>query len=77
MAAPGAIVISVTVAGDDFLRPWGADAGMGVAPNGMLQVSLALLVGTWVLALVRLARTWRDAKPVALREDRPVRRVAA
>ncbi len=51
--------------------------GTAVAQTGMLSLSLSLLVGTWVLALVRLARTWRDTPAVPLIESRPIHRLAA
>lgn len=35
----------------------------------MLEASLILLLGTWVLAFVRVAKTWRDTPPVALIEE--------
>jgi hypothetical protein len=41
----------------------------------MLQLSLALLVGTWALALYRLAKTWRDQPPVPFEEATPVTRI--
>lgn len=43
----------------------------------MLQLSLALLVGTWALALYRLARTWRDQPAVPLEEPATITRLAA
>lgn len=44
----------------------------------MLEASLILLLGTWVLAFVRVAKTWRDTPPVALAESTAtVHRLAA
>ena len=43
----------------------------------LLEISLLALVGTWCLALGRLARTWRDAQPVALTEGAEIRLFAA
>ncbi len=51
----------------------------GCSFRGMLEASLILLLGTWVLAFVRVAKTWRDTPPVTL-ADAPtatVHRLAA
>jgi hypothetical protein len=41
----------------------------------MLQLSLALLVGTWALALYRLAKTWRDRPAVPFEDATPITRL--
>jgi hypothetical protein len=41
----------------------------------MLQLSLALLVGTWALALYRLAKTWRDQPAVPFEDATPITRL--
>jgi hypothetical protein len=45
----------------------------------MLEASLILLLGTWVLAFTRLAKTWREAPPVPLMDiaEAPAHRLAA